>query len=80
MKSAASTDEKSKNWWVRSIASTPWNTSPRTTPMCRVRRTTRSTGIDSSTAAVPTITLHCSHAAPSSCRLESPTESVASPK
>ncbi len=33
MKSAASTDEKSKNWWVRSIASTPWNNSPTTTPM-----------------------------------------------
>ncbi len=36
--------------------------------------------MDSSTAAVPTITLHCSQAAPSSCRLESPTESVASLK
>ncbi len=62
------------------MASTPWKTSPRTTPTWRVRRTINKTGIESSTAAVPTMTTHCNHAASPSRRAPSPTESVDSPK
>ena len=71
-KSAASTDEKSKNWWVRSSASTAWKARPTTTPRCRVRRNSSSHGIDSSIAAVATITAHSSPAAPSSWSADEP--------
>ena len=75
--SAASTDEKSKNWWVRSSASTAWKARPTTTPRFRVRRNTSSHGmrqLDHGRRARSRPT--ASPAAPSSWSAESPSESV----